>query len=158
MNLVPASLEVRPIVASDADALGRFHSLLSLESTRLRYFSPHPRLSQQEVEHLTHVDHRDREALVALIGDAIVGVARYERLGDTTEAEVAFVVADEWHRHGLGSMLLDRLATRARSEGIERLVADTLCENHQMVNVFEQSGFPLTRTLDHGVVHVEMAI
>lgn len=154
----PPQIVIRPIEASDAAALVAFHTELSSDSTRFRYFSAHPRLSDGEIERFTHVDHRGREALVALDGDEIVGVARYERLESPAEAEVAFVVADRWQHRGIGTELLAELATRAREEGVTQLVADTLFENRAMIAVFEQSGFTLRRSHDHGVVHFVMAL
>jgi GNAT superfamily N-acetyltransferase len=151
-------IDIRPIDPDDAEALARFHSALSPESTRLRYFSPHPTLSPSELLHLTSVDHHEREALVVLDGSEIAGVARFERLGRGTDAEVAFVVADRLQDHGIGSTLLARLAERARAEGITRLVADTLFENRSMIDVFEHSGLPVERSMDDGVVHYRMAL
>ena len=158
MDIDGGALTVRPIEPGDADALVRFHAGLSLQSTRLRFFTPHPRLSEGEVEQFTRVDHHRREALVALAGDDLVAVARFERLDDSDEAEVAFVVADEWQHHGIGSELLRRLVVRAREEGVRRFVADTLADNHLMISVFEHSGLPVTRSFDCGVVHVEFPI
>lgn len=146
-------ITVRPIRPTDADSLVSFHTGLSMETTRLRYFSPHPRLSAREVEHYTTVDHHRREALAAFDGDDLVGVARYETLDDAGDAEVAFVVADRWHAHGVGTMLLRELATRGHDEGIRRFVADTMADNRNMVGVFDHSGLPFTRSFDRGVVH-----
>lgn len=150
---VDPSITIRPIAPADADALVEFHSGLSADSTRLRYFSPHPRLSPQEVEHFTHVDHHDREALVAFSGDELIGVARLDRLTPGNDAEMAFIVADAWQGHGIATTLLQRLAAHAATEGIDRLVADTLAENHAMIEVFQHAGFPFTRTFDRGVAH-----
>jgi GNAT superfamily N-acetyltransferase len=154
---------VHPIDPSDADALVRFHEGLSLETTRLRFFSPHPHLDPQEVERFCGVDHVRREALVAWSGTEIVGVARYEACPDAgtgeswpDDVEVAFVVADGWHGVGLGSELLRLLAERARSAGVHHLVADTLFENRAMVGVFEHSGLAPTHQLDGGVLHYVM--
>src|SRR3954447_25475799 len=112
-------VSVRPIEPEDAPGLMRFHEQLSPESMRLRFFTPHPRLSDKEVLRFTTVDHHSREGLVAVLDDEIVGVARYDRLPDSTDAEVAFVVSDQWQGTGVGTLLLDHLASRARSEGIE---------------------------------------
>jgi RimJ/RimL family protein N-acetyltransferase len=148
------TLRVRPITRSDADALVRFHEQLTGETTRLRFFSTHPHLSPKEVEGFTRVDHVDREALVALDGFQIVAVGRYDRLRDQREAEVAFVVSDAWQGHGVGTLLLERLARRARAAGIHRFVADTLDENHRMRQLFRRSG-PMTGTADGaGVIRV----
>ena len=51
-------------------------------------------------------------AFVATRGSAIVGVGRLERLPASTDAEVAFVVADDHQRQGLGTRLLERLERR----------------------------------------------
>jgi RimJ/RimL family protein N-acetyltransferase len=141
-------VDVRAMRPDDAEALVRFHSSLSAETTYLRFFSIHPLLSDSEVERFTHVDHRDRDALVASIAGEIVGVARFDRLDSPTDAEVAFVVADEWQGRGLGSALFARLADLARSVGVCRFVADTLRHNRRMLKVFLHCDLPVTVTYD----------
>lgn len=153
-----SSLAIRSIEPTDADALVAFHSGLSLESTRLRFFSPHPTLTDREIERFTNVDHDRREALVALDGDQIVAVARYDRMPDAGTAEVAFVVAEDWRRRGVATRLLHRLAELATERGMTRLVADTLCENRPMAAVFQHAGFVERHTIDQGVVHYTMEL
>ena len=65
----------------------------------MRFFAIHPHLSDKEVKRFTTVDHHDREALVALVDDELIGVARYDRAPDAREAEVAFVVSRRLARH-----------------------------------------------------------
>lgn len=69
--IAPASAAVvfRPMRAEDAPWLNRFHERLSRETTRLRFFNLHPHLTPRELERFTHVDHRDREAIVAWCDD-----------------------------------------------------------------------------------------
>ena len=62
---VPA--HVRPISPLDADALQAFHVGQSERSVYLRFFAPMERLSPADLERFTHVDHRDRVALVAVV-------------------------------------------------------------------------------------------
>jgi hypothetical protein len=69
---------IRPISPSDREALVQFHEGLTSETTRLRFFILHPHLMPREVERFTHVDHHDREALVALDGPDIIAVGRFE--------------------------------------------------------------------------------
>ncbi len=149
-------VQVRPIDSSDATRLVRFHESLSPETTRLRFFAIHPYLTDREVARFTTVDHHDREALVALVDDELIGIARYDRSPDTDEAEVALVVADAWQGTGVGSLLLEHLAARARSEGLTRFVADTLTENRRMQRVFVDSGLAPVRTWEQGVEHLVM--
>jgi GNAT superfamily N-acetyltransferase len=144
----------RPIEPDDGVRLLAFHHRLSSETTRLRFFTVHPELSPREVEWFTRLDHRDREALVAVSDDEIRGVARYERVRGTDEAEVAFVVEDAWQGRGLGHLLLHHLADLARRRGVTRFVAETLSENRRAQNLFQDMGLPMTRSTAGGVVHL----
>ena len=152
------TVAVRSIDASDGPRLVRFHATLSSESIRTRFFSVHPFLSARETVRFTTVDHHDREALVALVDDEIIGVGRYERLARAVDAEVAFVVADRWQRRGLAPILFELLAARAREEGISRFVAETLGGNLAMLKVFRQSGLAMTTSWASGEVHVTMQL
>ena len=147
---------VRPIAAGDGPALEHFHSRLSKETTRLRFFSAHPHLSPVEVARFTTVDHHDREALVMWADEEIIGIGRYDRRPGSPEAEVAFVVRDDEQGRGAGTMLLFALAERARDEGITRFEADTLAENRRMVEVFAHTGWVVSSSIDCGVLHVVM--
>jgi RimJ/RimL family protein N-acetyltransferase len=147
-------LVVRTIEAADAGRLVRFHSRLSDETVYLRFFAAHPELRPEEVDRFTQVDHERREAVVALLGDDIVAVARFDRLGDGTDAEVAFVVADELQGKGIATALLGELARRAVVLGVQRLVAETLPHNHRMLAVFRNAGLPFQSRFVDGTVHV----
>ena len=146
MLLDGTTVDIEPMRASDVDRLDQFHHTLSGETIRLRFFGVHPDLSDQELHRFTHVDHVDREALVAVHEGEIVGVARFDRLSDGgDEAEVAFVVADAWQGRGLGTVLFERLAARARQLGVRRFVADTLFHNRRMLAVFRATGLRARR-------------
>ena len=152
------AIRLRPIRPDDGRMLREFHEHLSDQSIYHRYFVLHRRLSSTEVEHLTNVDYVDRLALVVEDGGCLVAVGRYERLPGTKEAEVAFVVADNYQHHGLGSLLLHHLATAARDRGIETFTAETLAENKDMIRVFMHSGFQVTTTTEWGTVHLRFPI
>ena len=149
---------VRSIMPDDRAALLRFHAHLSGRSVRMRYFYPHLQLGADELDHLTQLDGTDRVAFVVELDGDLIGVARYDRLGDPTVAEVAFVVADEWQHHGIASYLLQRLAARARAVGIITFTAEVLAENAPMLAVFQQAGFPTETSCEQGTVSVAMAI
>ncbi|MEA3078402.1 MAG: hypothetical protein QOF60_3310, partial [Actinomycetota bacterium] len=78
----------------DSEALRRMFSRLSQETIYKRFFRPVKEPSAKDLAFLTNVDHGRREALVAEADGEIVAVARYDRLGDTDEAEVAVLVED----------------------------------------------------------------
>ncbi len=149
---------VRAIRPDDAERLVEFHRGLSSHSVYLRFFSAHPKLSDAEVARFTTVDGVNRVALVATIGDRLIAVGRYEREPESREAEVAFVVGDEFQHHGIGSLLLDELVGAARVRGVPAFRAETLSENRAMLDVFHHSGFPVSASVDGGVVSLRFPI
>lgn len=149
---------VRPITPEDAGALVDFHARLSPETVVLRFFGPHPRLSEAEVVRFTTVDGVDRMALVAARAGRIVAVARYDRAPGSDEAEVAFVVEDDFQGRGIATILLEHLASAARARGVRRFVADTLSENFRMLHVFRDAGFARQFTRTSEVMRVVLDI
>jgi RimJ/RimL family protein N-acetyltransferase len=149
---------VRPIRPDDAERMVRFHERQSPESIYFRFFSPRPRLSPVDVEHFTTVDYVDRMAFVGIIGDELVGVARYDRHRARSDAEVAFFIDDEHHGRGMATVLLEFLAVAAREVGISGFTASVLPENRKMLGVFTQAGFQATSRFEEGIIEVELAI
>ena len=66
------------------------------------------------------------------------------------------VVAHAEHLRGVGTALLRRLGEIARMNGVRHLVAEVLWENHLMLRVLSDAGWPCTRHLEGSVLHVEI--
>ena len=71
---------------------------------------------------------------------------------------MAFAVADEHQGRGIGTQLLQLLTNHARSQGVQRFEAFVLPENRQMMRLFRNSGYELTRTIDEGVYTVDFPV
>jgi acyl-CoA synthetase (NDP forming)/RimJ/RimL family protein N-acetyltransferase len=153
-----ATAHVRPIRRDDGPRIVDFHGRQSPQSIYYRYFSPRPRLTEREVERMTDVDYVDRMALVALRGDELIGVARYDRWRHRSEAEVAFFVDDANHGRGLATVLLEHLAVRAREVGLTGFTASVLPANRKMIGVFTQAGFESATRFADGIVEVRLGI
>jgi RimJ/RimL family protein N-acetyltransferase len=157
----PESTHMRPIRADDSERLQTFHSKLSPETIVFRFFYFVPQLAQDAADHFTHVDYANRMALVATIGtdreEQIVGVVRYERIG-SSDAEVAFVVADAWQGHGIATALLLELAGYARQHGITTFTAVTMANNVKMIVVLRTCGFPCQLRYSNGEVEAKLDI
>jgi GNAT superfamily N-acetyltransferase len=153
---VPVS--IRPIRPDDGTALAAFHDGLSEETVYRRFFSFKPHLTDGDVDRFVHVDYRDRMAFVAVLGGRLIGVARYERLPGTEDAEVAFVVADAHQGRGLGTLFLQHLAAAARDCGITGFIAETLAVNRGMLAVFRAAGFREETSREREVVTVLLDI
>src|SRR5829696_2839759 len=148
---------LRPIRPDDAERLQQFQSRLSDETIYFRFFSLYRELSAKDVERFTVVDHHDRAALVATIGEDLVGVVRYERL-DASSAEVAFNIEDSHQGRGLGSIFLEHIAAAARERGISSFVADVLPANRKMLHVFEEAGYVVDHEYEDGVVRLSFEL
>jgi GNAT superfamily N-acetyltransferase len=125
-----------------------------MDSIIWRFFRSVPSLSDEQARQFTHVDYRDRMALIATRDDGaaeeILAVVRYDRLAGECEAEVAFVVQDAWQGHGLATALLHELAAYARAHGVERFLALTMGTNVRMLDVLHHCGFPCRMRYDGG--------
>ena len=157
-TMLGTTVHVRPIRPDDASRLVSFHQDLTFRSVYRRFFSVHPRLSDAEIERFTCVDYVDRLALIAEVDDRLVAVARYDRSPGTSEAEVAFVVADDLQHHGIATLLLELLAHAAWRTGVTTFVASTLVENRAMLDVFTNSRFDVSTRLEGGIVEVRFLI
>jgi len=134
MRVDDTVLTVRPITLGDVERLARLFTRLSPASVHFRFFSPISRPPRAALLRLADVDHSRRDALVALDGDEIVAVARYDgRLGAGLEAsrqaEIAITVEDAWQHRGVGRRLARRLAALARDRGYDTFVATMLPDN-----------------------------
>ena len=157
-----STLRLRPPHAADVGSLVEFFSRLSERSAYQR-FHGFPSVSHATVEPFVEPDWDDRGALMGTLfgpGEAerVVALANFVRLRDPACAEVAFTVADELQGHGAGTRLLEQLAESAAEAGIATFVAEVMPDNAQMLRVFEDAGFDISRRLEGGTTEVRLQI
>lgn len=152
------TVHLRPVRPEDQGRLVEFYTRLSEQTIYFRFFGAHPQLTPRELKRFTTVDHDKRAALIALLGDDMVGLAGYDRIPGTEAAEVAFLVEDVHHGRGVGSVLLEHLAAAARERGIGRFLAEVVQGNSKMVGVFHAAGWRTTSTYEDGTVHLSFPI
>jgi GNAT superfamily N-acetyltransferase len=119
---------LRLLQPGDSELIRVFFRRLSSETVYRRFLSPVTALNDALLKRLVDIDHCDREALIALDDQGIVGVARYGT-GPGESHDVAVVVADDWQGRGLGTLLIRRLAHIARLRGIATFHATMLGDN-----------------------------
>lgn len=153
------AVHLRPIRPTDGDALRAFHESLSDRTVYLRFFTAKRSLSDADVDYFTGVDHHDRVALVAIDAGAMIGVCRFDSVGDGS-AEVAFVIRDDRQGLGLGSLMLEHLVAIGRERGLTRFTAEVLPENIAMLATFASSGYVVTtrREREDIVVGISIAV
>src|SRR5438034_2735933 len=155
-----STLRVRPIRADDEERMIAFLDGLSQRSRAFRFFSPAVN-TQRAAAWAVEVDYANVYGLVATHGAAapgedgeIVGHAMYA-LGEDRTAEIAFATADAVQGLGLATILLAHLAAAAEEQGITTFTATVLPENHAMVQVFRDSGFPVETRIEPGEIVIE---
>jgi acetyl coenzyme A synthetase (ADP forming)-like protein len=147
-----STVRLRPVRRGDEAALLRFFESLGVESQAFRFFSGAPDL-EQTAALMADVDYAGRYGLLASRGDdeRLVGHGVYVDLAPDA-AEVAFAITEGLQTMGLGTILLAHLAQVAEENGISTFVAEVLPQNHRMIEVFRESGFPVeTRSTASGI-------
>jgi RimJ/RimL family protein N-acetyltransferase len=149
-----------PVTRFDRERLLDLFGRMSRTTRYQRFLHPKPRLTDEELDYFTDIDHRTHDALAAVdpTDGSFVGVARYATYDDAgTCADLSFVVADEWQGRGVGTRLLDRLIPRAEENGITTFVALTLAENAASRALLKRFGFRRIAS-DHGVVELHRTV
>lgn len=150
------SIKVRPILPDDSDGLQEMLTRMSRETVYHRFFQAKERLEPEELEAFTRLDYHNRMALIALRAGRIIGVGRYWRDVEAPEiADVAFAVIDEEQGKGIASRLVRYLTNYARRRGINAFRATVLADNHVMIRVFRNAGYPMRREPDAGLYTVQ---
>jgi acetyl coenzyme A synthetase (ADP forming)-like protein len=150
-----STVHVRPVRADDEEAIRSFLERVSAESIGFRFFGvPN---TEWVVRWSLDVDYEDRFALVVETGAdrSIIAHAAYIR-ENSRRAEVAFLVADAWQGRGISTILLAHLAAVAEPNGISTFHAEVLPNNHRMIEVFRESGFPVEMRATPDAIELEL--
>ena len=151
-----STLAVRPIRPDDEGDLASFFTDLSMESRIFRFFAA-IRNADALAKQLVNVNYTTRYGILAVAGAdrRIVGHAMYVEIGPR-KAELALAVADAYQGRGLGTILLGQLCEAAAEAGIEVLEAIVRPENHHMLKLLRESGFPISVRSEPGEIHAEL--
>lgn len=151
-------LAIRALRPADAPQVQEFVRRLSLESRRMRFFSPINELSPQQLARVTCGGSPDDVNLGAFdAAGRIVGLAQYA-IEDGARAEFGVVVDDALQRSGLGTRLIERLLERARRRGLAALSGVVLGDNWPMLSLAAKLGFELWEDTDPTLMRVEKTI
>ena len=143
---------------------------LSDDSRYTRFFTAMPKLPAALLGRLSELDGIDQLAIAAFDADRPseigardgygIGVARWVRAeGGTDAPELAMTIIDEYHRLGIGRILLDSLVVAAHARSIPRLVAVVLTSNVGMLHLLWSVGATeVDGSTDPGVLLLELDI
>jgi RimJ/RimL family protein N-acetyltransferase len=136
----PCKVLLRRLDAADIDAVIALHDALNDHERYLRFFTMRTAYLKTLARELTERSDNDY-ALGAFESGELIGVANYVVCHDAATAEVAMVVAHNYHLRGVGTALLRRLSHIARSNAIQHFVGDVLVENQRMHKVLRDTGW-----------------
>ena len=149
------TVEIRPAVPADFDAVKAMHEAMSPDNSYMRFFNVSRLSAEIEARRISGNPVRGSAALLAVADGEVVGVASYVPLRENPHtAEVAFAVADHMHHRGIATLLLEHLVSLARSRQISTFTAETLTENQAMLHVFADAGLPVRRRYREGVIEL----
>jgi len=157
---------IRPIRADDVARLQAAHGRLSPLTRYRRFMTSKPYLSSADATYLAAIDGWDHFALVATFADSpeaeetIIAVARFVRFPeDSSTAEFAIVVGDDWQGEGIGRELMGRLVDAAVTRGVLRFQAMMLADNVAIQRLSERfAAGPLRRLRRGSTVEVEFEL
>jgi len=150
-------ITVRPIRPEDAQIEQAFVRGLSPQSKYFRFMQSMQELTPTMLVRFTQIDYDREMALIAVLGNGTadadteagpeteteIGVARYTINPDGRSCEFALVVADEWHRRGIGSRLMTSLMEVARARGLRSMEGEVLSGNAEMLALVARLGFSI---------------
>ncbi len=142
------AVTLRPIRPEDAEMERAFVRKLSPESRYFRFMDTLRELTPGMLVRFTQIDYDREMAFVATVpgsaGEEEIGVCRYITNPDAESCEFALVIADDWHRKGLGRRLMTQLIDVARARGLRSMVGHVLAENRGMLSLCQGLGFVIS--------------
>ena len=159
-----AAVLIRPVRPEDEPALIAGFARLSPEEIRMRFMHGLKELTHADAARLTQIDY-DREMALGVVrqrpGQAPegCGIARIVSDSDRERAEFAIILVRDVVGMGLSSLLLRRLISYARDQGIRELFGEILRENQPMLALCRAMGFTVKPCPeDHGVMVATLAL
>lgn len=150
---------IRCIKPTDESMIRDLFYHLSERSVYTRYFGPRKAMPHRNVQQYVNLSEDDGVSLVALYGPRedrrMIAESRFMLDSKKELGEVAFMVAEQYHGHGIATFLLLYMIDIAKDMGLKGFQADTLVSNLSMLKVFEKAPYVLHRSIEDGVVHVE---
>lgn len=149
----------RPLRPEDAALYPDFVAHVSLEDSRLRFFSAVRELSEARIHELTHLDYERAMAFIAFdeAKCEMLGVVRLHLDDDRRAGEFAVIVRSAFKGHGLGWMLMQRMIDYARMIGLARIHGQVLAENTAMLHMCAELGFHIEDDPDgKGIMRVTL--
>lgn len=137
------TISFRPLLPSDEFGYRNFFYSLKDETVYFRFFYRMELFTHEVVQNQwSSLDYRNNLSIIGLDQrgghEEIVAVGSYARGDEEEDAEVAFVIHEDFQGLGIASYLLRVLEKIAMENGYKRFCASVLKENGAMLRVFKK--------------------
>jgi GNAT superfamily N-acetyltransferase len=131
---------IRPVKPVDERRIQEHFYNLDKDDVIARFFHEKTRFVHDEVEGVSLIDYINDLTMVAVVGEfgfgRVIGIGECLLDPATRVAEVAFSISKSFQHKGLGKILMQKLASAARDNGIAGLMAYTSPQNRGMIKLF----------------------
>ena len=138
---------IRAATADDSGALADFLSRLSPDSSYQRFLTDRTAPSSRLLAALLPEPSRGG-ALLAYLGDELVGHGLWVRVGGGSVAEIAIVVADTHQRRGIGTALASAVADDLVAKGVADIEVFSGSENRAVARMVSRAAPDARRQMD----------
>ncbi|MGI9366353.1 MAG: GNAT family N-acetyltransferase [Rhizobiaceae bacterium] len=140
------AIQIIELTSKDAQLQTVYFEGLSDTSKYFRFMAPLSGLSRSLAGVLCNVHRDNHVVLMAAVREQgcvnMIGEARFVRkTAQSTQAEFAISIADDWQGTGLASKLMTALETRASQGGVTSLHGSVLRSNEAMKCFAERNGY-----------------
>ncbi len=146
---------LRPLKKEDKDELLKFFRSLP---TRERLFLKHDVIKEEVIQKwVDNIDYLKVLPILAIVNDKIVGDATLHRTSygwSKHVGEIAIVVANEFRKKGLGTLLVKELVNYAISTGLDKIFAQMTEKQIPAIKALNKIGFIKEATLKKHVVDI----
>jgi GNAT superfamily N-acetyltransferase len=146
------AVTIRPAKPVDERRIQEHFYSLDKDDVVARFFHEKTSFVHDDVKGVSLIDYIKDLTIVAVVGE--IGFGRVVGIGEclldpaSNEAEVAFSISKPFQKKGLGKMLMHKLASAARENGISGLVAYTSAQNRGMIRLFKSLPYKVDSFFD----------
>ena len=145
-------ITVRPAKPVDERRIQEHFYNLEKDDVIARFFHEKTRFVHDEVEGVSLIDYINDLTILAVVGEfgfgTVIGIGECLLDPATNIAEVAFSISKAYQKKGLGKILMNKLTSAARNNGISGLIAYTSPQNKGMIKLFNTLPYKIDSYFD----------